>query len=178
MLPMAKCADSRSFKLSPFCLFISGWLVHDCSGSLQQGTADRTQSPAALLELVYGRHCAIVSIFLVLCVLFTTFSLASYITQMHRRSASLFIGPSPLSLLAAVVCAQRARSQSRPSSDKAPPMKWALPFTWWWIPPIRSQRVIGFWPLYPMVVGGIEFWGVHIINILSKVLRYWSCISR
>lgn len=152
--------------------------MHDYSGPLQQGTADRTQSPAALLELVYGRHCAIVSIFLVLCVLFTTFSLASYITHIHRGSASLFIGPSPLSLSAVVVCAQRARSQSHSSSDKPPPVREALLFTWTPNSPIRSPRVKGFWPLYPMAMGGIEFWGVHIINILSKVLRYWSCISR
>lgn len=170
---MAKCVCRRSFKLCP-CM-VGAWLLWFFTA---RGAAAWTQSPAALLELVYGRHCAIVSFFLVLCVLFTTFSLASYITQIHRGSASLFIGPSPLSLSAVVVCAQRARSQSHPSSDKPPPMRAALPFTWRRNPPIRSQRVIGFWPLYPMAVGGIEFWGVHIINILSRVLRYWSCISR
>lgn len=140
---MTKCICSRCFKLPPvlFALHRS-YLVHDCSGALQQGTGHK--APAALLELVYGRHCAIVSIFLVLCVLFTTFSLASYITQSRRGPASLPIGPSPLSLSAVVVCAQRARSQSRPSSDKPPPMRRALLFTWRRNPPIRSQRAIGF----------------------------------
>lgn len=50
------------------------FVVCDYSGSLQQWKPYKTQRLPELLELLYGRHCAIVPVFLVLCVLFTTFS--------------------------------------------------------------------------------------------------------
>lgn len=46
-------------------------VVYDFSSSLQHGKPYKTQCPPAFLELVY---CAIVPVFLVLCVLFTTIS--------------------------------------------------------------------------------------------------------
>lgn len=38
-------------------------VVYDYSGSLQQGKPYKTQCTPAFLDLVYGRHCAIVTVF-------------------------------------------------------------------------------------------------------------------
>lgn len=79
-------------------------VVYDYSSSLEQGTPYKTQCTTAFLELVYGRHCAIVPVFLVLCVLFTTFSLALILHYPDPpRDGPAFIGLSPLSLSASAV---------------------------------------------------------------------------
>lgn len=101
------------------CLHCDGRLVHDSSGSLQQGTPYKTQSTAALLELVNGRHCAIVVMFLVLCILFTTHSLPSYITQIQRESAPLFIGLPPLSLSVVAAWWDLRTKSAQPIPDPA-----------------------------------------------------------
>lgn len=103
--------------------------VYDFSRSLQHGKPYKTQCPPAFLELVY---CAIVSFFLVLCVLFTTISLTSYITQIHRELAPLSLDCLHFPFQSSPsrgICAQRARSQSQGGSDESQPMSVTLSFT-------------------------------------------------
>lgn len=93
---------------------------------MELGTPYKTRNKAALLELVYGRHCAIVLqvFWSFVCFIYNALSPRILHYPDPPRVSPAFIGLPPLSLSATAVpdgiCAQRARRQSRPPSEKIP----------------------------------------------------------
>lgn len=88
-----------------WCLCYDGCLVCNNSSSLEEGTLCKTQSTAALLELVYSRYCAIVTVFSgPLCFIYNILSRSLILHYPDPpRVGPAFIGLPPLSLSAIAV---------------------------------------------------------------------------
>ena len=112
-------------------------------------------------------------------------SITSYNTTPVPRSSERLVRSS-IQLVSHSTSSSDLRTQSAQPiaespwnpSPKSRPITATMVFTYRGREPIASRYRIRLWPLRPIAERVAQFWGVHIIYILSKVLRYWSCISR